>query len=373
MEMIGQIAGGIAHDFNNLLGGILGHASLMLTKLGPEHPAYGSLQTVLQTSRRAATLTDKLLQFARGGPVETAEVDVNGLVEESLGLIARPALAPITIARRLSPASPRFRGDAGQIHQVVMNLILNAADAMPEGGEMRIETGVLNFSDQDVIKHPEAAPGPYVYVEVADSGTGMPPEILHRIFDPFFTTKPPGKGTGLGLAMTYRIVQNHGGFITVESEPGEGSLFRVCFPQHGEERATAAVVAETSPAERTILFVDAQPEVRGAARSVLEVCGYRVLEAAGGAEAFEVFRKHAPRVDLVVLDIAGPEPDGETFSGLRALDPDVRVVLTAQAPLSEAAQGLLRDGAFGVLQKPYGMDAVLKVLHEAAQPSAAHA
>ena len=230
LESIGQLAGGIAHDFNNLLGGIMGHASYLRELIGPEGPIAESLGTILESTKRAATLTDKLLAFARGETGKRHAVRINRIVEETLSLIATSRLAHVRLVRDLADDPPEFNGEPVQIVQVVMNLIINAADASTRGGIIRVCTGEMELTRKEAVSYGGSRGGRYCFVEIEDNGTGIAPETTRRIYDPFFTTKPPGKGTGLGLAMTQRAVRRHHGLIILDTEPGRGTRFRVGFP-----------------------------------------------------------------------------------------------------------------------------------------------
>jgi signal transduction histidine kinase len=233
MESVGTLAGGIAHDFNNILGGILGYASLMKSKLPEDDTFYRYVDTIEKAAMRAANLTDQLLAFARGGRYHTTSVELGDVIEETLGIIGSTIDKSIEIESRLDPTHPKVEADAGQMQQVLMNLCLNAADAMPFGGKLTIEAQARTLSSKEVGLHKEAGPGQYVIVSVTDTGTGMDEATMERIFEPFFSTKENGKGTGLGLSMVYGVIENHGGFVTVDSTVGEGSSFKVHLPANG--------------------------------------------------------------------------------------------------------------------------------------------
>lgn len=364
MESIGFLAGGIAHDFNNLLGGVLGYASYLKTKMTEDHPFYRHLDTIERSALRAADLTAKLLAFARGGSYDVKPVSLNSIVKETIGILERSIDKTVVIQTVLDEHLPTVEGDPGQLQQVLMNLCVNARDAIPTTGTIVIETSQAVLDEEFARTHLEAKVGRYVVVAVTDTGIGMDKSTLQRIFDPFFTTKEKGKGTGLGLSMVYGIVKAHGGFIRVYSEPGHGSTFRVYLP------ASAKAVTHQEREEQelkggteTILIVDDEEHVRTLVSDILRGAGYNVITASDGLEAVETFTKQKNRIDAVILDMIMPRLGGkETYEKLRKIRPDVRVLLSSGYSENGTAREILERGALGFLQKPYRSQELLKKL-----------
>ncbi len=367
MESVGTLAGGIAHDFNNILGGILGYASLMKSKITSDHIFFKHIDTIEKGAMRAAELTAQLLAFARGGKYNTRTVGPNEIIGETLGIIGRTFAKSIEIETRLDDALPTVQADAGQIQQVLMNLFVNAADAMPDGGTLSIESGTETLSEQDARAHPDASAGDYVVISVADTGIGIEEETMHRIFEPFFTTKEEGKGTGLGLSMIYGVVKNHGGFVTVRSEVGEGSEFKVHLPAGREARPkSSTAVEEPRGGNELILVVDDEEPIRLFAKEALETHGYRVLAAADGTDAIDVFGENNGDISLVILDMVMPNMGGqETFLKLREMNPEVNALLSTGYSQDGQAQGILNSGVKGFIQKPYQVNALLSKVRKA--------
>jgi len=361
MESIGTLAGGIAHDFNNLLGGILGYASFMKAKMENNHPFFNYIDTIERSSMRAAELTSQLLAFARRGKYETKSVDLNAVIDETLKIIARTVDKSIEIETHLSPQIPTIEGDATQLQQIVMNLCVNAGDAMPSGGKLTVETRVEELTENEVRVRVEAKEGCYVALSITDTGFGMDREIQERIFEPFFTTKEEGKGTGLGLSMVYGAVKNHGGFMRVYSEPGLGSMFKAYLPVSGKPVTEKPPETEACRGNNElILVVDDEDSIRALARDMLEDNGYRVLLAENGEEAISVYGGRNKDISLVILDMVMPKMDGrETFLKLKDLNPGVKALLSTGYSLNGRAEEILNSGAIGFIQKPYRLNALL--------------
>ncbi|MCL6498496.1 MAG: PAS domain S-box protein, partial [Firmicutes bacterium] len=368
MESIGTLAGGIAHDFNNILGTIVGYLGLLKEEL-PSTPELQRYFDVLERSAlRASELTRQLLGFARKGKFEVRPLDLARLCSEVTELF-RSTLDPrIELRTRFPSDLPMVEGDASQLHQAVLNLCMNARDAMPEGG-------VLELVLQPVIA-PDPTSGeppvlrPYVCLTVRDTGVGMDEHVKARMFEPFFTTKGPGKGTGLGLAMVYGIVRNHGGFLEVDSEVGKGTAVRMYLPvASGAAEPEEAGEAEVDGgAGETILVVDDEEPLCNLLRDVLTRRGYRVLVATDGQEALRLYQEHAGRIDLVILDMTMPGLSGtQTFDALRALDPRVRILLTSGYTQERAARDAVARGAKGFLQKPFLISELAARVREALQ------
>jgi PAS domain S-box-containing protein len=355
MESIGTLAGGIAHDFNNLLGGILGYASFLKSKLSDGDPHFKYVDTIERSAMRAAELTSQLLGFARGGKYDAKPVNMNKVIEETLKIIGRTLDKSIEITTHLCEELPTVEADAAQMQQVLMNLFVNAGDAMPHGGKLIVETSTSVLGEDYVRTHLGSKPGKYVIVSVTDTGIGMDRETVKRIFEPFFTTKEKGKGTGLGLAMVYGAVKNHGGSIRVYSEPGAGTTFKVYLPAHGApEHVEAPVTAVARGGEERVLVVDDEETIRSLVKDTLESYGYCVLVAENGEEAVRIYREMGERIDLVILDMVMPKMGGrETFQRLKELNPKVKALLSTGYSQNGKAQEILDSGVLGFLQKPY--------------------
>ncbi len=363
MEAVGRLAGGIAHDFNNLLMAIGGNAQLLLRRAGPDDPSRPGLEEVKKATDRAADLTRQLLAFSRRQVLAPRVVDLAGAVTEMQRMLER-LLGPGTeLALRLAADTPCVRADATQVEQVMMNLVVNARDAMPGGGVIRVETGVAVLTGDDVCRHPFLRPGRYAELVVADDGCGMDENTLERIFEPFFTTKAVGRGTGLGLSTVYGIVKQSGGFVVAESAPGAGSVFRVYLPPV-EEPAAVPARAPRGPTPRgweTVLLVEDEDAVRGVVRETLRLSGYQVLEARGGAEAVEMAEGWTTPIHLVLADVMMPGPGGpETARRVLALHPESRVLYLSGQPMEDGNAGPHGD----LLQKPVSPDALARRVRE---------
>jgi PAS domain S-box-containing protein len=328
MEAIGTLAGGIAHDFNNLMMGMLGNVSLILSDLDAEHPFYAKLKKIEGLIQNGAKLTGQLLGYARKGKYEVRPVSLNQIVEESSETFGRTK-KEITISRELSEDLFAVSADEAQIHQILLNLYVNAADAMPGGGDLIIST--RNVAHQELCDKPyKPKGGNYVELKVVDNGVGMDAKTADRIFDPFFTTKKMGRGTGLGLASAYGIIKGHGGYIDVDSEIGRGTTFSVYLPASEESVPKAPQIFDrTIPGTETIMIVDDEKMVCEVGCQMLEILGYRVFEANSGSQALEIYKQNRDAVDLVILDMIMPKMGGgETYDKLKEIDGDVEVLLS---------------------------------------------
>jgi PAS domain S-box-containing protein len=355
MKAIGQLAGGIAHDFNNLLTPIGGFAELLLWKApeGSQQEKY--LRQIKVAAERAAALTHQLRLFTRQGEGEHHPIRLNSIVEETCDLLEHSISREIAIELRLEAELWAVEADPSQISQVLVNLCVNACDAMPDGGTLTLETSNVTLDEEYARTIPEAGPGRYVRLSVSDTGCGMSPEVQARLFEPFFTTKEVGKGTGLGLSVAYGIVKGHSGFINVYSQEGQGSTFRIYLPAVDsavEERGVEG--SEWPTGTETILLVDDEEAVRGLGQSVLELCGYTVLIVEDGVQALEVYQAHQGEIPLVVLDVIMPQMGGrECLRRLREMDPDVKVLISTGYTADDSVQELLAEGALGVVEKPF--------------------
>ena len=353
MEAVGTLAGGIAHDFNNLLMVIQGNASLMLLNIDPFHPHYEMLLGIEKQVQSGSKLTNQLLGYARKGKYEVKAIQLNQLVEETSKAFGR-ARKEITMHRQLADDLFPIEGDPGQIEQVLMNLFVNAADAMPEGGDLFLKT--RNTSHRDIKgKLYQPKPGDYVLLTIVDTGIGMDPKTLERIFDPFFTTKELGRGTGLGLASVYGIIKGHDGYIDVESEKGQGTTFKIYLPaSSGKILETVKMPDLLVKGTGTILLVDDEEEVLKVGKKFLKAMGYQVLTARDGKEAIEVHQKHKQSIDLVLLDIIMPYmKGGEVFDRLKEINPNVKVLLSSGYSIDGEATKILERGGKGFIQKPF--------------------
>jgi len=356
MEAIGTLAGGIAHDFNNLLMVIQGNASLMLLDVDPSHPHYEMLSSIVKQVQSGSRLTNQLLGYARKGKYDVRPFQLNQLVEETSTTFGRTR-KEITIHRELADDLFPIEGDIGQIEQILMNLLVNAADAMPAGGDIFLRT--INIPHGDMkgkLYNPK--PGDYILLTVADTGIGMDPKTVQHIFEPFFTTKELGRGTGLGLASVYGIVKGHGGYVDVESEKGQGTTFKIYLPASKEEVYNAIELPDNiSKGTGTILLVDDEEAVLEVGEKLLKVMGYHVLTAREGREAIDVYKKHRETVDLVLLDIIMPNmKGGEVFDCLKEINPDIKVLLLSGYSIDGEAAKILERGGKGFIQKPFHLE-----------------
>jgi PAS domain S-box-containing protein len=355
LDSLGALAGGVAHDFNNLLGAILGYASFLKMRVDEGHDFYKPLDLIEQGATRAADLTGKLLAFARGGGYEVKPLNLNSIVTETIAILEGSFDKSIHIKVTLDESLPNLEGDSGQLQQVLLNLCVNARDAMPDGGTLLIETSQETTDAAFVKEHIGAQIGRYIVLSVSDTGNGMDKKTQQRIFDPFFTTKAKQKGAGLGLSMTHGIIKTHGGIIQVYSEPAAGSKFRVYLP------ASDKMVVAESPVSREveggmerILVVDDEEYMRDLVTDILESAGYTVLTAENGEEALSIYREHGSTIDIVILDMIMPKLGGrETFLKLQEMDPGVKVLVSTGYSVEGTAREVMDHGAAGFIQKPY--------------------
>lgn len=364
MEAVGMLAGGIAHDFNNILSGILGFSSYLLSKVDAASTIHRDLKLIEQSAVRASELTRQLLAFARRKHFAKEAVSMNAVIEEVMSLIRRSISKSITVQEQLEQNPPLIHGDPGQLNQVIMNLCLNAADAMRdhESGTLRLSSEHRALTARERIILGEDTDAEFVCVTIADTGVGMSQELQEHIYEPFYTTKADGAGTGLGLAIVYGIITNHGGHIIVDSEEGQGAAFTIYLPvYHAEARNEAAQTCEDLTGSETLLVVDDEPIVRQMVTEVLKGSGYKVVAAQSGMEAVHFLDELRGRVDLVLLDMIMPEMDGEaTFKALRRIDPDIPVLLTSGFVQEDKSERLLKAGALGLVYKPYKSDVLLQ-------------
>ena len=361
MEAIGTLAGGIAHDFNNLLMAIQGNVSLMFFDTEPSHPHHRTLTNIEKLIRSGADLTSKLLGYARKGKYEPRPLLLNDLLQETAETFGRMR-KDIRIEWNLTPDLKGIIADRCQVEQVLLNLFVNASDAMPGGGKLFLKTDTVTHREIPY-KGYAINPGAYVRLTVTDTGVGIEKDVIGRIFDPFFTTKKMGRGTGLGLASAYGIVKSHNGYIDVESEKGKGATFSVYFPAT-DARPTAA--ADTAAGEKsckpeegfgTLLLVDDEAVVLDVTAAMIRRLGYTVITAHSGREAVELYTEHADHINAVILDMIMPEMSGgEVFDQLKRINPRVKVILASGYSMDGQAREIMNRGCDGFLQKPFTLE-----------------
>jgi PAS domain S-box-containing protein len=356
MEAVGTLAGGIAHDFNNLLMGAQGNISLMLLDIDSSHPHYERLKNMEKLVQSGAKLTSLLLGYASKGKYEVKPLDLNQLVEETCDTFGRTR-KEITIHRELAEGLFAIEADRVQIEQVLLNLFVNAADAMPGGGDLILKT--VNMTHDDMKGGPyDPKPGNYVLLTVTDTGMGMDKETMERIFDPFFTTKEMGRGTGLGLASVYGITKGHGGYIEVDSDKAQGTTFSIYLPASGKKVEKAVKAPERYiRGTGTVLLVDDEDIILEVGKELLEGVGYRVLLARDGKEAIEVYRKRQDEIDIVLLDMVMPNMGGgEAYDRMKEINSDIKVLLSSGFSIDGEASDILERGCDGFIQKPFRMN-----------------
>jgi PAS domain S-box-containing protein len=366
LEAIGQLAGGIAHDFNNLLGGIIGAADLIRGRLTESADVRSLAHEILKTSERAAELTSKLLAFSRRGRMQNEIIDLGEAIENVTTLLRRSIDRRITLGVEQRATISTVRGDASELESALLNLGLNARDAMQRGGRMRITTENIELSQE----HCEAStfqlmPGIYVRVRVEDSGTGIPPEIRARVFEPFFTTKPRGEGTGLGLSAVYGAVCSHGGAVTVLDGPdGKGTVFQIDIPTvNAPTSSREPALSGPVPDGLRVLLIDDEPVIRSSASRLLRELGAIVHVAEDGDEGVTFFEQHQDEIDLVILDVIMPGCSGrECYRMLKDIRPDIRIIMSSGFTRDELIEDITEDGAAAVLKKPYGREGLTRAL-----------
>jgi PAS domain S-box-containing protein len=371
LEAIGRLAGGVAHDFNNVLGVITGHGELARKEIPEGHPSRRRLEHMLKAAERAAGLTRQLLAFSRKQVQEPRLLDLNAVAADLESMFERILGEDIETEIRPARDLGLCSADPTQVEQVLLNLIVNARDAMPKGGRLTIETANAEFDDEYAAAHPPALPGRFVMLAISDSGTGMDAETQQRAFEPFFTTKPRGEGTGLGLATVYGIVKQSGGYIWLYSEPGRGTTFKIYLPRVDEASPGSLVTAPSSalPAphgHETLLLVEDSAALRDMILEVLLQHGYQVLHAGNGEQALEVLRKHKGAVDLLLTDVVMPRLGGKDLAdAVRVLHPAIRVVyMSGYTDGAISRAGILGEGV-ALLEKPFTSDRLTRAVREA--------
>ncbi len=367
MEAIGRLAGGIAHDFNNLLGVISGYAELVTERLADQDAMHNYVEQIRKAADRASSLTRQLLAFSRQQVLETKVLNLNTVVEDMIKMLPRLLGEDIELKVSLDPSSGAVKADQGQIEQVIMNLAVNARDAMPGGGKLVIATGRARFDAQLAAKHPSMTLGDYVLLSVSDTGMGMDQQTQAHIFEPFFTTKERGRGTGLGLATVYGFVKQVGGYVWVESAPGVGSTFEIYLPLTHEEAVHAGPVVASVAAGRgagTVLLVEDEESLRTLTRSTLEQSGYSVLEACNGREAIEIAQSSSTPIDLILTDMVMPGLNGRAVAEkVGQLFPAIRVAyMSGYTGFSNREAASLNAV---IIAKPFTRNILLQKLREA--------
>ncbi|MEW6211868.1 MAG: ATP-binding protein [Acidobacteriota bacterium] len=365
MEALGRLAGGVAHDFNNLLTAILIYSELLLQRLDASDPLRNQIEEINKAGNRASSLTRQLLAFSRKQILRPKVIDLNTVIEEMRDMLRRLIGEDVDLITTLDPSLDKVKADPGQIEQVIMNLAINSRDAMPQGGRLVIETA-NTILDRAI--SPRAHPGHYVMIKVSDTGCGMDKETLSRIFEPFFTTKEEGKGTGLGLSTVYGIIDQSGGCIEVESEPGRGTTFRLYLPQVEETAAAPETRLQSGSlglSSGTILLVENEEIVRALIKGILKGSGYTVLEAADGKEALKISHQHKSRIHLLLTDVVMPHMSGrELAQKLVASRTDMKVLYMS----GHTEDAIVRHGVFvgevNFLQKPFQSEILMRKVRE---------
>lgn len=371
MEAIGTLAGGVAHDFNNLLTVILGNTELAVHRLQPTDPILPRLVEIDKAAKRAAVLTRQLLAFSRRQRMERRNLNLNDIVGETMKLLNRIIGADVEVNVKAGANLSAIFADPAQIEQVVMNLAVNARDAMPEGGQLIIETGNITLDAGYQLKYPYVQPGNYVELRVSDTGCGMDEETRTRLFEPFFTTKEVGKGTGLGLSMVYGIVKQHDGSIHVYSEPAHGTTFRIYFPavETDVENDLPAAQAPVVGGRETILVAEDEVGLADLARDVLEEFGYKVLLAKDGEEAVQMYTENRAHIDMLLLDVMMPRLGGpEAYERIRQIGGEIPLIFmtgySSEMVQSRFVKQNISIAGSAVIQKPYSVDGLGRRIRE---------
>ncbi|MDT5157449.1 MAG: two-component system, cell cycle sensor histidine kinase and response regulator CckA [Acidobacteriota bacterium] len=368
LEAVGQLAGGVAHDFNNLLTVITGYSDLSLRRLDKDNPIRPNLEEIKKAGERAASLTRQLLAFSRKQVLQPKALKLNVIVDDVNKMLRRLIGEDIELLTMLEPGLGQIRADPGQIEQVILNLSLNARDAMPQGGKLTIETANVYLDDQHARRHTAIQPGHYVMLAVSDNGCGIDAKIQARMFEPFFTTKEQGKGTGLGLSTVYGIVTQSGGHLWVYSEVGKGTTFKVYLPRVDEvveSKETRDTPVEIRQGQETVLVTEDEEQVRQMIRMILEMNGYHVLEASSGDEALAIYKQHEGQIDLIMTDVVMPQMSGrELAQSLEILHPNIKVLYMSGYTTDAIVRHGLLEQEIAFLQKPFAPDALIRKVRE---------
>jgi two-component system cell cycle sensor histidine kinase/response regulator CckA len=367
MEAVGCLAGGVAHDFNNMLTVITGYGTMVLEELQDQNPLRSYVEEILSATNRAAELTSQLLAFSRQQPIRPQVINVNALIAKTEKMLRRLIREDVVLEFILQDGLGRVKADPAQVEQAIVNLVVNARDAMPEGGRITIETANVCLDECYARTHMGVQPGEFVMIAVSDSGEGMGEDVLRRVFEPFFTTKEQGKGTGLGLATVYGMVKQNGGDIWVYSEPGKGTTFKLYLP-NVDEPATALPSALAQPAPRgceTILVVEDEPSVRSITVKMLQQLGYVTLATANGAEALEMSRTYRGTIALLLTDVVMPNMNGRQLAAkLAGARPDMKVLYLSGYTGNVVLQHGIVDSSVSFLPKPFSRDILAKTVRD---------
>jgi two-component system cell cycle sensor histidine kinase/response regulator CckA len=370
MEAIGRLSGGIAHDFNNLLGVIIGYSGVLKKSLDKSEPTYEYATEIEKAGQRAASLTRQLLAFSRQQVLTPSVLSLNSLVSDMEKMLPRLLGEDINVSLSLAPELGNVKADQSQIEQVIMNLAVNARDAMPSGGKLHVQTANIEMDNAFVREHPGSKKGSYVMLAIADSGTGMSAETIAHIFEPFFTTKGVGEGTGLGLATVYGVVKQSNGYIWVDSAPGKGSTFQIYLPRHLDAEQVSVVKPEVQPREKskgseTILLVEDADALRKLAQAFLESNGFRVLSAPNGEAALEIAARHSGLFDLLLTDVVMPGMNGRVLAEqLSRRQPGLKVLfMSGYTDSFIAGHGVLQKGT-NLLHKPFTEEIFISKIRE---------
>jgi len=369
MESIGKLAGGIAHDFNNILTGIKGYAELLKMRFDGSNTDVGrATDVIIKGAERASDLTRQLLGFAREGKFNPVPLNVNEVIKEVMDVSEKILEKNVIVVYKFAENINAIEVDKNQLDQVLTNLIINAKDAMPNGGKLMFKTENIEINKKVIKKLFTLESGSYVKISVSDSGIGMSKKISNRVFEPFFTTKDECKGTGLGLATAYGIIRNHNGHINVKSEPGKGATFSIYFPVTSNKVTEELVEESLVKGDDTILIVDDEDYIRDLLKTHLEYLGYTILLARDGLEAVRIYKDKHKTINLVLLDMIMPKlPGKETFLQLKKINSKAKVLIISGFSKGEKAEEVLSDGAMGFIHKPFNFSKLSRVINEALQ------
>jgi two-component system, cell cycle sensor histidine kinase and response regulator CckA len=368
VEAIGRLAGGIAHDFNNLLTIINGYTELLLARLPPQDRTSRDINEIRKAGMRAASLTRQLLAFSRKQILEPKVLDMNAIVVELEKMLRRLIGEDVRLTIVQAQGLRRIKADPGQIEQVIMNLVVNARDAMPQGGNLTLETANVDLDEAYAARHVGVRSGAYILLAVSDTGSGIDKESMSHIFEPFYTTKGPGKGTGLGLSTVYGIVKQSGGNVWAYSEPGRGTTFKIYLPQAEgtvDRQSRDGQRAGIARGSETLLLVEDQKELRELVREMLEMNGYTVVEAGDGLEALEICQRHEGRIDLMLSDVVMPQMGGrELAQRLATIRPEMKVLYMSGYTSNAIVHHGILDPGTALLQKPFTPDSLARKVRE---------
>jgi signal transduction histidine kinase len=376
MECLGQLAGGMAHDFGNILSVIYGEMELLSLEKDLSPAVTDAIREVIRCAERGANLTRQLLTLGHNDTLELRELDLNVIVDNFMRMVQSLLGSRFHLRREVGETLPRIQADGGMVEQILLNLAINARDAMPSGGELCFRTETIFVDEAYLRAHPQAPAGPAVCLNVTDTGVGIPPEVLPRLFEPFFTTKPNGKGTGLGLAMVYGIVKQHHGWIEVESTVGRGTQFRIFFPAADRTAAQSHVGEENlqmPEGTETILLVEEDEQLRAVMRNALEKCGYIVHDCSSGGQAAYAWT-NAERIDLLLTETALPDnlTGWDLARNLLSKQPQLRVIYTSGYSISSAGRDVQLEEGYNFMHKPFGMPYLAQSVRRALDAARSH-